>query len=315
MSKLKEIRQRDLAKPINSRVKTIFDYESTYWHYYNILLELYTTRFEWELPKEIIDEGGNIYLEWVLTTSGQALFFKDDVLDKYLVSGFAGTKLNWYGFPSEYTATLQNGYSKSGLNDSNAVRIYNSNVRTGEVIDIGLFADRLATCDLIVNMNLHAQKMPYIIKGTTQNKLSWEQMINKLDSYEPNIIISKELNIEDLEVLKTDAPFIADKVYDLKLKIWNEALSYVGLSCNLDKRERVTVGEQLNYNSDSDALLMTALAPRQEAAKKISEKFDIDCSVKVREDLQYRVDMMSREFYNNFMNTEISDIEEGESDG
>lgn len=305
------ILQKDLAKPIAKAAKNIFNYMDTYWHYYNTLSELYTTRFKWAgFPEYMYEEGADVYLESVLCTAGKGLFFYDDILDKYLTGGFAGTKLNWYGFPIEYTATLQNGYSNSNLNDTNAVRIYNSSVRTGEVISIKLFADRLATCDLILFLNLHAQKVPYIVKTTTQNKLSWDNFINQLDSFEPKIIVNKELNIDDFDILQTGVKYLGNEIIQTKKEIWSEALSYLGVASSLDKRERLTVNEQQSFNADSNALLLTGLAPRQEAADNINRKFGLNVSVEVRQDLQLRVDMLNTQFYSNILGMGNGIVEE-----
>lgn len=311
---MNELRNNEFKRPNARKKQNLFNYVDTFWHYYNILWELYTTRFTWEgLPSYMYEEGANIFLESVLCSQGKALFFYDDILKKYLCGGFAGTKLNWYGYPVEYTATLQNGYSNSNLNDGNAVRIYNSTSRTGEVVSIKIFAERLATCDLILFQNLHSQKVPYIVKTTTQNKLTWDNFVNQLDSFEPKIIINKDLSIDDLDILKTDVKFIGNEILQTKKEIWAEALSYIGVSSSLEKRERLIVGEQQSFNADSNALLITALAPRQEAAENINKKFGLNISVEVRQDLQLRVDMMNSQFYSSMLNEES--IENKETKG
>ena len=43
-----------------------------------------------------------------------------------------------------------------------------------------------------------------------------------------------------LKVLNTGAPFLADKLYDLRVHKWNEALTYLGISnVTIEKKERL----------------------------------------------------------------------------
>ena len=316
MSHLEEIKQKDLRPPKAKDLKNFFNYENTYWHYYNTIWELYTTTFGWyDMPDYMYEEGADQYLETVLTNPGRALFFYDDILDKYLVGDFSGTNLNWYGYPTKYTVALKNGYTRTDLDNSNSVRIYNSSIRTNELVSIDLFAQKLATCDLILFINLHTQKVPYIIKSTTQNKLTWDNFLNELNSYNPNIIVNKDLDLDDFQILQTGAKYIGNDIIETKKQIWSEALSYVGVASSLEKRERLVVNEQQSFNADSNALLLTRLVPRQEACKNINKKFGLNMSVKVRQDLQLRVDMLSSQFYENISTVDSVKQEGGNLDG
>lgn len=93
-------------------------------------------------------------------------------------------------------------------------------------------------------------------------------------------------DLNNINVLRTDAPFIADKTDILLHNILNEALSYMGYdNANQDKRERL-VSEEVNANN---GLIMgqrnERLILRQKAAEEINALFGLNVSVDVREDL------------------------------
>ena len=66
----------------------------------------------------------------------------------------------------------------------------------------------------------------------------------KYDGGEPVVFGDRNLSSVPIEVLKTDAPYVADKIYDMKVKYWNEFLTFKGVSnVNINKKERLTTDE------------------------------------------------------------------------
>lgn len=80
-----------------------------------------------------------------------------------------------------------------------------------------------------------------------------------------------------MTVLKTDAPWVADKIYDLKAKIWNEALTQLGIpNSDTTKRERMIKDEVLTAQG---AVIATRNSPekmRQIACDKINQMFGLN---------------------------------------
>jgi Phage Connector (GP10). len=88
-------------------------------------------------------------------------------------------------------------------------------------------------------------------------------------------------------VLKTDAPFIADKLYVLKTQIWNEALTFLGINnVNITKKERL-LNDEVNRNQGGTiASRYSRLVMRQKACEEINKMFGTNISVDYREDLK-----------------------------
>lgn len=265
--------------------KPIFNFAEECLKYYNILFELYATRFKWVgLPYEITRDGGELYIEKALCSEGKVLFFYDDVLKEYLVHTYAGRGLNFYNQPTEFQVTANNGYQKR-LNRSNAVPIYNSPYYTGEINTIQTYAQKLALCDMVNLVNINNQKTPYLIRCTEGQRLTLENLFKQVDEFQVKIYADAEFDKDEIAVFELNAPFIADKVYDLKSKYWQEALNYVGVGSGSQKRERVTVNEQMDSEGEKMAMIETALASREMACDQINRLFGLNLKVEVRKDI------------------------------
>ena len=101
----------------------------------------------------------------------------------------------------------------------------------------------------------------------------------------------RNLSPDSIRSLKTDAPFVADKIMEYKKEIWNEALTYLGINnVEINKKERLITDEASSNNELINLNLQSFLAPRQEACRQFNEKFgltgtDKEISVRVRSDL------------------------------
>ena len=102
---------------------------------------------------------------------------------------------------------------------------------------------------------------------------------------------SETFDTSILKSLKTDAPFVADKIMKYKEQIWNEALQFLGINTlTTEKKERLITDEASANNELINLNLQSFLAPRLEACKQFNEKFgltgtDKEISVRVRSDL------------------------------
>ena len=259
-----------------------------YTHYLDRLTELSIAMFEW---KNVPPEVDLRYLEYILFTSGQCLFFKDEDLgedEHFLVTRTAlQGKLNIYGIPINRVAYANNGYHRE-LTEDDSVIIYNNMIRTPASIDVQMFAQDLANIDEIVQVNINAQKTPVLIEADEKQRLTKPNLSRKYSGNEPFIFGNKIMDLGNgLKVLKTDAPFLADQLYTLKTQIWNEALTYLGISnINITKKERLITDEVTRNQGGTIASRYSRLESRRTACKKINDLFGLDVWVDYREDYQ-----------------------------
>lgn len=256
---------------------------ATYIQYYNRLTELALSMFEWKNLPSTIDPR---FLELSLYSDGMAIFFEDEVLGYLALQCMIGGKLNVYRIPTERRAYATNGYNRQ-LDDKDSVIIFNNYLHTNSMLDVRIFSERLENLDRIIDVNANAQKTPVIIACTENERMSMINLYNQYEGNEPFIFGNKQLDINSLKVLKTDAPYVADKIYELKTQIWNEALTYLGISnINVVKKERMITDEVTRNLGGTVASRYSRLEIRRQACKQINEMFGLNISVDYREDFQ-----------------------------
>lgn len=262
----------------------------TYIQYAYRLMELSISMFEWKNLPEGIDER---FLEMVLFTDGQAVFFKDDELGDYLaLQCLINGKLNVYRIPINRRAFAVNGYQKQ-LTDKDSVIIFNNMLHTNSWLDVKMFAKRLYNLDRIIDVNANAQKTPILIKGNEQQRLTLTNLYKEYDGNAPVIFADKSLDMNALQVLSTQAPYVADKIYQLKTQIWNEALTYLGISnVSFQKRERMVSDEVTRSQGGTVASRYSRLNARRQACEQINKMFGLNIDCDFREDYQFSEEVM-----------------------
>ena len=257
---------------------------ATYVQYYNRLMELSMSMFEWKNLPDTVDER---YLELGLFSSGCMVFFKDDVIGELALNMTYQGGFDIYGEPTKRRAYSRYNQFQTTLDKNNSVIIWNNMLRTNSALDVQMFAYRLYNLDRIVDINANAQKTPVLITCDEKQKLTMKNLYTQYEGNYPVIFGDSNLDIKSLSVLKTDAPFVSDKIYDLKVKIWNEALTYLGISnINTVKKERMITDEVIRNQGGTIASRYSRLESRRRAIKKINKMFGLNITVDYREDYQ-----------------------------
>ena len=260
---------------------------ASYIQYYDRLTELSISMFEWRNLPETVDPR---FLELTLFANGMAVFFKNDA-DEYLALQCAiSGPLDVYRIPIRRRAYAINGFNQE-LDNTDSVIIYNNMLHKNSMLDVRMFARELYNLDRAISVNANAQKTPILIRCTENERLSLENLYMNYDGNKPVIYGDKQLNPNALTVLKTDAPYVADKLYTLKTQKWNEALTYLGISnVNITKRERLITDEVTRNQGGTIASRYSRLESRRQACAKINEMFGLNIQCDYREDYQEVVD-------------------------
>lgn len=255
---------------------------ATYLQYYNRLTELSIAMFEWTGLPDTVDPR---FLELGLFKYGQMVFFKDDVIGYLCLNAAVGGGFDVYGVPLKSRAyTPYNGYQMD-VDIGNSVMMYNNYLRTNSCLDVQVYAKRLYNLDRIIDVNANAQKTPILIKCSEQQRLTMKNLYKEYDGNAPVIFGDNGLNDGGFTVLNTDAPFVADKIYQLKTEVWNEALTFLGISnINVQKKERLITDEVSRNMGGVIASRYSRLNARQEACKKINDMFGLNVWCEYRED-------------------------------
>ena len=254
----------------------------SYVRYYLQLKELAVSMFKWENLPSTIDER---YLELTLFEQGKAVYFNDDVLGNLALKCTVNGGFNVYNIPIKRMAYANNGYNRE-LSIDNSVIIFNNYNRTNTMEDMKYYAMRLWNIDRAIDVNVNAQKTPILIQCTEDERLTMQNLYKDYEGNMPFIAGNKNLNTEGFKVLKTDAPFVADRLMSIRNQIWNECMTVLGISnVNFQKKERMISDEVMRGQGGIIANRYTRLNTRQEAVKKINEMFGTDIKVSFREDI------------------------------
>ena len=118
-------------------------------------------------------------------------------------------------------------------------------------------------------------------------RLTMENLYKEYNGNVPVIFGNKDLDIKRVGVLATNAPYVADKLMELKNQVWNEALTYLGVSnVSYQKKERLISDEVSRSMGGTIASRNTRLNARKQACDEINKMFGLNVSVSYKEDYQ-----------------------------
>ena len=263
---------------------SLHDNMESYYYYIDRLTELSISMFEWVNLPDTVDER---FLEMTLFTNGCAVYFNDEVLGNLALPVAINGQWNVYKIPIRRRAYSVNGYQNGELTIDNSVMIYNNMIRTNSIRAVRMYARRLWDLDRSIDVNARAQKTPVLLQGTEQQRLTLLNAYKELDGNSPVIMADNDFDLRNgpISCITTEAPYVADKLYQLKTEIWNEALTYLGISnLNIQKKERLVSDEVTRNMGGTIASRYSRLEMRRKAADEINQMFGTEIEVNYRED-------------------------------
>ena len=294
---MKKINETELAMIINDR--TMIDYIDR-------LKMLAISLFSWKGSDDIAGTGASRFLELSLYEDGKGVFVKDDELGYMALKVNPSDKLNIYNLPTKVMA-WSIGYNKN-FNFDDVVYIMNNELQKPTREFMELFAYRLYETERTIDINLQAQKTPVLIEGDTKTILTLKNVYMQYSGNTPFIFGNKQFDISNkLNVLKTDAPYIIDKLDIHKHQIFNDALTVLGIdNANTDKKERLITNEVESNEQLITYYLNCFYKTRKRACEQIKEKFNIDITIELNKDI---IDLL------NITENDIINYDRGDDNG
>lgn len=286
---MKKLSETDIAMNINNL---------TYIDYLNRLKLIATSLFSWKNLDENAGYGASRFLEQVLYENGRACFVKDKEKGYLALKVNPSDKLNVYNLPEKVLAWSL-GYNKEYLFDD-IIYIMNNELEIPTSNTINLFAYRLYETERTIDTNLIAQKTPVLIEGDTKTILTLKNVYMQYSGNTPFIFGNKQFDISNkLNVLKTDAPYLIDKLEDHKHEIWNEALTFLGINnANTDKKERLITSEVESNDDLINYYLNCFYKTRKDACDRINKKYDLNIEISLNKDVLDLLNLDENEIIN-----------------
>ena len=269
--------------------------DMTYNDYLNRMKKIALSMFDWiNLPQSMNAR----YLEMCLYYNGQAALLYDEDYGFINTQAVDAGYINIYGLPTKvncfsYRFNKERELYVAGSDlppEEECILVMNNYDRVPTGATVGLFAQRLAEAQRTADINIKAQRTPVLIPTDQKQYFTMKKAYEEYDGNSPVLVVDKNLmSAEMLKAIKTDAPFIANDIMAYQREIWNQFLTFLGVS-NLDeKRERLITSEADSNNELINLNMQSYLIPRKEACKQFNEKFGLSGSraidVKLRSDL------------------------------
>lgn len=281
------------------------------------LVEMAMNRYQWSgLDSEdiVIDER---FLEMCLLYNGLAVVYFDHDYDKLMaVRGTANGYTNMLDNPTSFTVvgpgsiskpftdtapaqyknktiSAYQEYMKGKKSDEElrkkAVAIWPNYLRTSDMDMISIYANKIASVDRTIEINMKNARRTKVLKATPNTKLSVVNANRSIDTGEEVVIVTG--GMEDLEFIDTIDLGITgadyEKVHIVRTRLWNEAMSLLGIDgANQDKKERLTANEVDANDEQITTMKYVNLNARQNACRQINEVFGTNISVDFRVNIE-----------------------------
>lgn len=227
-------------------------------------------------------ENEEKYLEGFLFDHGMCALYKHPEHGFMIVQATDAGKYNWQKKPLRYNLTWFGGHKQ--VNADDVVIIENNAMRLPTYDFVMLFVNRLTNIERTADVNVNAVKTPYIITCDDKDELTFKQIFKQVDGNVPAMFVDKRLNVEAINVLKTDAKFLCKELKDYENAVNGDLLTFLGFNNSpIDKKERVNVEEATSNNQLILQFAELQLASRQLACKRANEKWGLSMTVKRRE--------------------------------
>lgn len=263
---------RDTEEAMFLNQATIIDYDDR-------LHMLAISLFTWEGLDEICGFGASRFIEESLYRYGKAVIVDDDELGKLALNVTASGKLNTYYLPVKVNC-FSTGYNKI-YDFDDVVYIMNNEIQKPTKDTLSLFSRRLYNVERTADVNLEAQKTPILIEGDKNTLLTLKNVYMQYSGGMPVIYGNKNFDLSGkLNVLRTDAPYIVDKLETHKHELWNDCMTFLGINnANVTKKERLITSEVESNDDLINYYLNCFYKTRKKACDLLNKKFGTNVKI------------------------------------
>ena len=124
-----------------------------------------------------------------------------------------------------------------------------------------------------MDLNIDAQKTPYVIETSPEVHLSIQNIFKQIRAMDEVVYVDQKTGIKDnVKVLDLNAPYLVDQLYSQKVNEYNDLLNFLGLNTVKQKRERLLYDEARISDEITDSYLDMFARPRVLAYREMKEK-------------------------------------------
>ena len=266
--------RRKAMRETARRVNKIVDY------FYNTATSIFF--YEFEGVSKMTNNLMSRELEHLLFNHGWATVFrdKDGIVKIGQVVGFG--KLGIYRQFVEWSSVLANGQTVHGLNESNAVIVYNNKSRLSTRYMIEDDIRNMIDTDISIMQHIKAIRVPFVFSGNEEDMLTFKSMWESVVDGEGAFFLDSESKTgqgEPFRVFNSDVDYKGDKLMMLYEAFENRVFTLLGIQSNrIDKKAQIGETE---VNKNDDVILLNFEAFNSERESAIESLKEIGINVKL----------------------------------
>lgn len=149
------------------------------------------------------------------------------------------------------------------------------------VRSIMMYSDMLTAVWCTMTNNLRQQNTPFLVQCPTNMTDKLQAFFDSYFSFSPVVSVRAGNDIDLIKVSPLTTQYMGDKLMDLYLSIWKEALNTFGVSSSREKRERLITAEAAQDREGDRITLASRLLPRMDAVKYLNSNFNLGVKVEM----------------------------------
>lgn len=261
------------AKLVNSQLNNY----KTYLAYKMKMLTLAENVFQFKNMNPYIDLA---FVNSELVTKGSIAFFKDEVMGLLALPYTSIGGLDIYGRPNKISVIPKNGTYNRILTRDEFVIMYDNDSHIPIYPNIIQSCERLALIKRTIDINVIHQRTPRYFKTSEENKKTVKDILNSVDSLTDTVFTYDNIDLEETTGVLIPAPFVADKLNEVKKEEWAEFLDLIGIAnVSVQKKERVISDEIMCSMGGTIASRYSRFTARKKAIDEINRKFNENIEV------------------------------------
>ena len=264
----------------NKTVEAQLNNYRTTLNYKNKMLALALNVFQFKNMDRFIDMSK---VNMTLFQTGSIAFFYDEIAKKLMAMPYTVVgSLDYYGRPQAIRPLPYFGVYNRTLyaRKKEFVIMYDNEARMPLYPELIDSAKRLARIKRAIDINVSQQNTNRVWKTTEEKKLSLQKALEQVDSCVNSIITYDDLDLNEMGGILNVAPFVADKLNDIKKEEWSEFLEIIGITSNMvQKKERLITDEVFTSMGGVIASRYNRFESRRKAVELINEYFNQEIEV------------------------------------
>lgn len=220
--------------------------------YYNVWM----SKFKWSGLDEDMSEQQENYIMRRFWSDGTIAVRNIAKTGLIALTPWTVSKYNYIDFPEEIQLVNKRGVSEQVIpagpqivNKDVAILYCLPNHKSIKYI-VDYYIDRMAQVEVLINNNLQLQNIPFIVGVTEEDREKFDDIVTRILNNEL-IVYTSVSDINRLQTLATNAPFIVDKLKAYEVSLENELLTVLGIdNSGVQAKKAQMLVDEVNSNND-----------------------------------------------------------------